>query len=342
MKRTLKSIFIAVTVFILVFAMVGCRILQRPEEADPVPESDSPEEQAVLPEVLDAEEGQEPSLEVYLHEENRVETMQMEEYIEGVVAAEMRPNWDEEALAAQAIIARTFTLQKIEAEGGVQERNAHASTDIQEFQAYNRDAVNEQVQAAVERTRGEVAVYGGQFIRAWFHAYCGGTTATAKEGLNYADEEPPYIHRVDCPCYEEIDEEEREFEVSFSTSQVRNAVQEITGEDPGQFQSVEIAEESEGRAITLNVGDVEVNASELRINLGSTELRATVIEDITVAGNEVTFTGRGYGHGVGMCQWGAFIFARDDEKNEGEVEDKNAEEIVDYYFKDVSIQKLWD
>ncbi|WP_350343744.1 SpoIID/LytB domain-containing protein [Proteinivorax tanatarense] len=334
MTKYLKVFFLVITLSIMFLALAGCRILQRPEEADPIPDPEEPEQEAVLPEVLEAEEGQEPTLDVYMHEENTVENMSMEEYIEGVVAAEMRPEWDEEALAAQAIIARTFTLQKIEAEGGLPDRDAHASTDIQEFQAYDREAVNENVQAAVERTRGEVAVYGGQFIRAWFHAYCGGTTATAKEGLNYADEEPPYIHRVDCPCYEEIDEDEREFEESFSTEQVRGAVQEITGEDPGQFESIDVIEESEGRAIKLQVGEVEVNAAELRINLGSTELRATVIDNITVEGNQVTFTGRGYGHGVGMCQWGAYIFARNDEKS--------AEDIVDYYFKDVSIQKLWD
>jgi stage II sporulation protein D len=142
----------------------------------------------------------------------------MEEYLMGVVAAEMNPNWPMEALAAQAIIARSFTLQKIAEDGGVPGRNAHASTDIKEFQAYNAAEINDNVRQAVESTRGQVAVHGNQFIRGWFHAYAGPRTALAREGLEFQGPNPPYIQIVDSPAEDTIPDEERDWQASFSLS----------------------------------------------------------------------------------------------------------------------------
>ena len=70
----------------------------------------------------------EPTISVYMHETGRVKNMPLETYLEGVVAAEMDPTWPLEALRAQAIVARTFTLKKM-SEGGVPKRGTQASTD---------------------------------------------------------------------------------------------------------------------------------------------------------------------------------------------------------------------
>ena len=97
---------------------------------------------------------------------------------------------------------------------------------------------------------------------------------------------------------------------------------------------MEIAEKGpSGRVIRFRVNDVEVSGPQLRLALDSTVMRSTFVEEIKISGNKVTMKGSGYGHGVGMCQWGARALA---EKG------RSAEEIVNYYYRNIKIVKLWD
>lgn len=334
---TSKRIFMAL-MLIFFCLLAGCGWLRRSPER--VPEPIRPEEKAktapevTIPKAINQGDKQEPELRVYIAEKNKVETMPMEKYIQGVVAAEMDPSWPKEALAAQAIIARSFTLQKIAESGGVPARNAHASTDIKEFQAYDASRINENVRQAVESTRGKVAVYGNEFIRGWFHAYAGPRTAMAKEGLEFKGPNPPYIKIVDSPAGDIIPEEEKNWQATFPLKRIREVTQKITGQDPGEVTKIEIAEKGpSGRVVRFRINEVEVSGPQLRLALDSTVMRSTYIEEISIEDNNITLKGTGYGHGVGMCQWGARSLA---EKG------KNAEEIVKYYYRNIDIVKLWE
>ncbi len=287
-----------------------------------------------LPEVpLEVTEGEEPTLKVFFHEENQVKEMDFEEYISGVVAGEMENDWSREVLAAQAIIARSFTLQQIDEAGGVPERNAHASTDIEEFQAYSRERVNENIINAVQESRGMAAVHDGEFIKGWFHAYAGPRTALATEGLE-EDYDPPYIHIVESPTNDLIPEEEANWSAGFELSKVREAVKEINGEDPGSIEEVEVLEEGpSGRATRIRINDSEVSAPSLRLALDSTKMRSTFIDEIGIEGERLEMSGEGFGHGVGMCQWGARALAE---------EGRSAREIVDYYYDNIEVAGFWD
>ncbi len=328
-----KNIIIAIVFLAVVLAIAGVSRLIGPrveEKPSPLHQRATPE----IPEEISEGENQEPTLKVYISEEDKVEEMPFEEYIKGVVAGEMEPDWHEEALAAQAIIARSFTLQKIEEDGGVPERDAHASTDIEEFQAYDADSITEQVTQAVDNTRGEVAIHKGDFIRGWFHAFAGPRTALANEGLGFEDPNPPYIHIVESPGTDIIPEEEGDWEESFGKEKIRKAIQEHTGDDPGEVTEFEIANKGpSGRVTVFRANGKQIEAPELRIALGSEEMRSTFVEDIEVEENEITFSGAGFGHGVGMCQWGARAQAE---------EGRSAEEIVDYFYKNIEIVELWD
>ncbi len=335
-KRSFFMFLIVLMLFILTL-YTGCgRFFAGPLEGDGGEEElldPGDPEVPPVPEELGVAEDEEPTIDVYISESGTVENMPFEEYIMGVVAAEMNPEWPVEALAAQAIIARTFTLQKIDDQGGVPQRNAHASSDIKEFQAYNPAEITDNVRAAVEETRGEVIVRDNEFIRAWFHAYAGTRTAQADEGLGFEDGNPPYIHVVDSPGTEIIPPDERDWQESFPASRVREVVREITGEDPGQVTSMEVAEEGpSGRATIFRVNDVEVDAPEFRLAIGSTEMRSTMMTRLDVEGSNIVMEGTGYGHGVGMCQWGARALA---EKGQA------PEEIVHYFYQDVELAKLW-
>ncbi len=287
-----------------------------------------------IPNEIDIGERQEPTISVYIAEEDRIEEMPMETYIRGVVAGEMDPKWPMEALAAQAIIARTFTLKKIEEQGGVPQRGTHASTDIEEFQAYSEADITDAVEQAVETTRGQVLCHDGALIRSWFSAYAGPRTALADEGLDFEEGNPPYIQIVDSPGQEIIPEEEGNWSESFPLDQVREAVRGLTGEDPGAIETVEIAERGpSGRAVSLAINDQEVSAPELRLALGSTEMRSTFLEEISVEGDSVQMAGSGFGHGVGLCQWGARAMAEDG---------NSPGEIVNYFYKNIDLVSLWD
>lgn len=287
-----------------------------------------------IPEEIKGEEGKEPEIVVFFHEEETRRTMPLEEYLKGVVAGEMHIDWPEEALGAQAIIARSFTLQKIEEKGGVPQREAHASTDIEEFQAYEEGAINEKVLKAVEKTRGQVAAYRGNYIRGWFHAFAGPKTALADEGLNFQGPNPPYIHIVESPGIEIVPEEEKYWQASFSLEEIRSAVEEITGEDPGTVEVLEISNEGpSGRATMFKVNQLTVPAPDLRIALGSTEMRSTFIDHLETGNGRASFQGTGYGHGVGMCQWGARALAE---------QGMEAGEILQYFYRDIDLVRVWE
>ncbi|HHY36933.1 MAG TPA: SpoIID/LytB domain-containing protein [Firmicutes bacterium] len=309
----------------------GCSLLRRPEKAPP-PREEAREEEPQSRVLQLAEAGKEPTLQVYIHETGETREMKFEEYLAGVVAAEMKTDWPLEALAAQAILARTFTLEAIKSKGGAPMHGTDACTLVEHFQAYDAAAVNDRVREAVEMSRGMVATYKGDYIKAWFSAYAGERTAMAREGLAFREEEPPYIKSVRNPGAKYAPAEDREWTAVFTKDQIRAALAELNRE-PGPVNEVAIAEEGPtGRAVTIRVDDVEVAGADFRIALGSTELKSILLDEITVAGDKVTFKGRGYGHGVGMCQWGAYALAK---------EGRSPEEIVRYYFKDVEIERLW-
>ena len=182
-------------------------------------------------------------------------------------------------------------------------------------------------------TRGEVAVYKGEFVNAWFHSHSGGMTATAKEGLNYKEKEPPYIQVVKSPDADAGPEGKRTWSASFSKEKVASILRNKMGQDPGTINSVSIVERGpSGRAVTLKIGDATVNAADFRIQLGSMEMRSTLLTSFKVEGNRIVMAGKGFGHGVGMSQWGAHVMAK---------QSKSPEEIVKYYFKDVDRVRLW-
>ncbi|MDT8902794.1 SpoIID/LytB domain-containing protein [Anaeroselena agilis] len=279
-----------------------------------------------------AAQGAEPQISVYMHETGEKKTMKMEDYIAGVVAGEMKSDWPVEALAAQAIVARTFTLEEMESKGGVPARGTQASTDIKEFQAYNAKDVNDNVKKAVEMTRGMVAVYQGKPIRTWFHASAGGITATAKEGLNFREAEPPYIQSVQSPD-DLAPADVKNWTASFSKQEVMAALSKM-GQKVSSVDSVEIGQKGpSGRATELVFNkNVKVSAPDFRVQIGSTELKSMLLDKVSVEGDKVAFSGKGYGHGVGMSQWGANKMAK---------EGKKPEDIVSHYFKGITVEKRW-
>lgn len=275
----------------------------------------------------------EPTISLYVNETQKTERVKLEKYLEGVVAAEMDTNWPQNSLAAQAILARTFTLKKIK-DGGVKAHGTDASTNVEEFQAYDPSKVNDQVRKAVRDTRGMVLVYQGTYINGWFHADSGGQTASsAVEGLEYRKEKAPYITSVKDPGQEITVPENKSWTAKFDLATVQAKVKETVGNDPGAVQSAEIIEKGpSGRAMKVKINSTTLSAPALRLALGNEEMRSTLIDKFTIENGQLVIHGKGYGHGVGMSQWGARALAE---------QGKSPEEIVKYWFKDVELKRLW-
>ena len=276
---------------------------------------------------------QEPTITLFNKERDKVEKMKLEKYLQGVVAGEMDPSWPSEALAAQAILARTFTLKKIQ-EGGVKEHNTDASTDVEEFQAYAPEKINQNVQDAVANTRGMVVTHNGRYINSWFYSCSGGkTAASAAEGLDFKKEKAPYIKSVSDPGFEISPPENKSWKAEFPLSEVRQKIQNWIGKDPGVIEKVTILEKGPtGRVTKVKVGGLTFSGPALRLALGSQVMRSTLLDRLYVDGGRLIAEGKGYGHGVGMSQWGAKSMAE---------QGKSASEIIKYFFRDVDIQRAW-
>lgn len=266
---------------------------------------------------------------LYQHETNDVVEITLGEYLCGVLAGEMENTWAEEALKAQAILARTFTLEKME-DHAMAERNVDASTDIHEFQAYNAAKINKAIRDAVKDTENKVVTYKGALIKAWFFSDGGGiTAASAKEGLSYDKEETPYIKSVADPGAKHPENPNQSWMATFSMNEVADAIASVTGVTRERYQTVEIAERGEsGRAMTYQFDNVVAGAAALRLALGGETMKSNLVDEIYIQNDTLYVKGRGYGHGVGMSQWGARTLAE---------EGKDAEEIIHYFFQNVTI-----
>ncbi len=315
----MRIVKIVMVVLVLMGLLWGCAKGPQQKPVEPVPGAPD----------------QEPTISLYVKEQGIKKNIKLEEYLAGVVAAEMEPSWPENALAAQAILARTFTMENIKAQRVKKLHGTDASTDIEEFQAYDPSRINDKVRQAVASTRGQVITYRGDYVKGWFSACDGGISATAPEGLAYTKEPTPYIKAgARDGCQAITSPENKHWRVELPLQQVRAAVQKISGTDPGSINAVDIVEKGpSGRATKIQIGSATVSGPDLRLALGSDKVRSTLISSAKVQGNNLVMEGKGFGHGVGLCQWGA---------NKLALEGKTPQEIIKFYYRDVDIQKLWD
>ncbi len=295
--------------------------------------SSSPQE----PEDLARRFDKEPEVSVYFHRTQETKTMPIEEYIMGVVAGEMKPDWPKEAYAAQAILARSFTMHYISHGGARDKYGTDVTTNEEEVQAYNADNITPIIEEAVNLTRGMVMTFDNRYVRAWFHSFSGGITATAKEGLNYPDDEPPYIKRVRLPDNPHAPEDVKEWELEISLVDLQQRLSGLGVTGPisdvrikergptGRITAVEVVH-SDGETTTIPGND-------FRLAVGAMEMKSTLVEEFEVDDGKLEIEGTGFGHGVGLSQWDAYMLAKDG---------YSPEEIVHYFFKDIEIKKLWD
>lgn len=282
------------------------------------------------------------TVKVLLHETQRVVEMGLEEYIVGVVAAEMPASFSLEALKAQAVAARTYAVKRLlVADPRVKKINQEAdlSTDHTINQAWisiaemkrrwgkwNYAANRRKIVQAVEETRGKVLVYKGQIIDPAYHASCGGKcTESSGEVWKF---DLPYLQSVSCTGHTDRHHAENHFfslqkiDAVLGTSLNTLSVSTLTS---GRSDVFSIKEKSRsGRIREVTISGKSFSGSELRTKL---ELPSTRFS-WQIKDGGVSFQTNGYGHGVGMCQYGAADLAE---------QGKTYQEILTHYYTGAQI-----
>ena len=267
---------------------------------------------------------------------SEVREMTVGEYLVGVVRAEMPASFEEEALKAQAVAARTYTYYKIQT-GGNHGDTADSCTDSTCCQAYiseeqarsnwgaDADTYESKIESAVRDTDGQVILYGGEPILAVFHSSSAGLTRAAGQvWLN----DLPYLQSVTSP--EQGDSIPNYYSrAEFTQEQFREKVLAAEPEadlsGPVETWLQNAVTDTAGSVSTVEVGGVTVKGSTLRSILG---LRSACFEWEIQDGNLVFFV-TGYGHGVGMSQYGAEQMARDG---------ADYREILTHYYTGVTVE----
>ena len=234
-----------------------------------------------------------------------VNDLDIEEYLKGVIPAEIPFDWEEEALKAQAVASRSYALYQ-KREAGHRPYHIRATVNSQMY--LGRGAERDRSTRAVEATEGIVVLYAGEIIPAFYHSSCGGHTEDASV-LWGLDE--PYLKGVDCDC-QEISRYGL-WEKRFPAASVARALRR-QGYSIRSIDSVAVGEAtSAGRVKKVVFGQsgrrTAVPAETLRAALGYSQVPSIFFEPELID-REIVLSGRGLGHGVGLCQWGAKFLAQ--------------------------------
>ena len=271
--------------------------------------------------------------------ENVVETLELEDYLINVVAAEMPVEYEEEALKAQATVARTYTLYQIE--NGHKHDNADICDSSTCCQAWiskekryekwgdNQDEKWSKLTNAVYSTAGEVITYNGKPIDAFFHSNSGGRTEIPINVWGGSDF--PYLQVVETSGEDEYSQyySEKEYTKAEIESRMKSAYSDFSIEW-NEENCIEILEYTESSRIkTLKIGNKNISGVEARkiFELKSSNFTYEISE------STVKFKVIGYGHGVGLSQTGSNTLAK---------EGKNYKEIIDHFFKNIEIENIKD
>lgn len=268
-----------------------------------------------------------------------VENVNIEEYLCNVVSAEMPASFETEALKAQAIVARTYTMFKLN-------NKKHDNADIcdnsaccqawiskenrlAKWEESKRDEYWQKICSVVQQTKGQVIMYNNEPINAFFHSNSGGTTEIPVNvwgSTNY-----PYLQVVETSGEEAYTQYASE--VTIANTDIINKLKEKYQDISIDFSNVEdlkIVEHTEsGRVKTVKFGNHKLSGVEVRSIFG---LKSTNFEILKIDNDHIQFKVKGYGHGVGMSQTGADSLAK---------QGKTAEEIIHHFYSNVNVKKIY-
>ena len=276
------------------------------------------------------------SIKLFHAESGEVEELPLDEYLYGVVSAEMPASFELEALKAQATVARTYTIYQIQNNGQKHEGanicdsyaccQAWISQDerFSKWEESEREANWQKIVQSVNETVGKIITYQGNPINAFFHSNSGGVTESSVNiwgGIEY-----PYLKSVETSGEDSYSQYNSE--VIFTKDELINKIKEthqdiqVNWEEENAIQIQEYTDS--GRVRTIKFGNISIAGTEARTILG---LKSTNFV-IGYQDDKVIFTVKGYGHGVGMSQTGADSLAK---------QGSGYEDIIKHFYTGVEI-----
>lgn len=272
-------------------------------------------------------------IKLLLKDSNQIIELSLDDYIKGVLIGEVPITYEKEALKAQAIVARTYTLYKLKNNPSVHE-NADMCDDINCCQAYKTKEYAfaswddseemekwQKLESAVNETKNMIITYNGEIIEAFFHAHSGGKTENVK--YVWSGVEIPYLQSVESnESYAYTDTK------TFTKTEFKELIKNDIPNYDEKTSKIEILDYTgSGRVDNLKIADTNIKATKLRslLKIKSTNFRIEEKE------NEIIFYTVGYGHGVGMSQEGA---------NQMALNGKSAEEIIKHYYVGTNVEMI--
>lgn len=258
-----------------------------------------------------------------------INVLPIEDYLRGVLPSEVNPKWSMESLKAQAIASRTYALFKM-----IENQNEryHLSKDVLSQVYGGKNLEHSMTNQAVEDTQGQILVgAGNKVFPAYFHSTCGGRTTHAE--YIWPVEPNDVLKGVECNfCWKSP---HYRWEAEFSMAEIEKKLQshiKVSG-----ITGISIGEKDEtGRAkyfvLETKSGKVNVHSNDFRIWVSPMKLKSTWIQGIGKKAGNFYFKGRGWGHGVGLCQYGT--------KQLGEM-GYSAGKILAYYYPGTQIVQYW-
>lgn len=252
--------------------------------------------------------------------------IELEDYVRGVLYHEVSHHWPFEALKAQAIACRTFALYQ--AKENIS-KDYDVTSDIYSQVYGGRVSERYRTNKAINETKGQVLTCQGEIFPAYYHATCAGHTEDASvlwnidlsplRGVicNFCKDSPHYRwHSV--LALREI--EQKLYQSIYRIINIKNIL--ILDKDAsGRVTNLRLSSENK---------EIEISAKDFRNILGPNIIKSANF-DVSISGQDAVFEGLGWGHGVGLCQWGAYFMAR---------QEYTAQQILEYYYPGTEISLI--
>lgn len=249
----------------------------------------------------------------------------LDEYLAGTLAAEMHGSWDLEALKAQAVASRTYALYMMKHPKHPL-YDMDKSTQDQVYEGSSRES--KRISQVINDTKGMYLSFEGEPIKAYFHSRCGGMTETASSVWNFKNH--AFKTRVKCPFCQK---QPYKWLASITTKELFETLQ-LPFSQLKELANLTAEKTESGRVSALKFllqgKEKRVTSDEMRGLFGYSRIKSANF-DWKVDKDQVLFEGKGSGHGVGMCQWGAQYLAK---------QGMNYKKILAHYYPGVKLEKL--
>ena len=255
-----------------------------------------------------------------------VETVDLESYLAGVLGKEVFLTWPKDALEAQAVAARTYALYRIKI------REPGAPYDMAAGYQYSQeyggvDAERPISREIMEDTRGVILTYQWRLFPAYYHSVCGGHTRSVE--AVFGEREIMPLSGVPCDFCSRA--KGYRWDARVPASEIGDDMARA-GLDVGEVRDVRVSD-GDGFWLIVEGSDRSrrMRAQDFRLVVGSKNVKSPEFE-VRRAGYEFLFTGKGFGHGVGMCQWGAERMAS---------KGYSSTEILKYYYPGAEVVRVY-